>query len=97
MGQGGNVYGWEESAHDGENNSAIERRGFRGGYWFGSAGGLMATARGNSANPDYENTVIGFRIASVADVGVIPEPSTYVLFGIGAIGMLMVLRRKQAV
>jgi hypothetical protein len=35
---------------------------------------------------------IGFRVASV-----IPEPSTYALFGIGAIGMLMVLRRKKAV
>jgi len=27
---------------------------------------------------------------------VIPEPSTYLLFGIGAIGLLMVLRRKKA-
>ena len=25
----------------------------------------------------------------------IPEPSTYALFGIGAIGMLMVIRRKK--
>ena len=25
----------------------------------------------------------------------IPEPSTYALFGIGAIGMLMVMRRKK--
>jgi len=28
---------------------------------------------------------------------VIPEPSTYALFGIGAIGMLMVMRRKKTV
>ena len=27
----------------------------------------------------------------------VPEPSTYALFGIGAIGMLMVMRRKKAV
>jgi hypothetical protein len=33
---------------------------------------------------------IGFRVASV-----IPEPSTYALFGIGAIGLLMVMRRKK--
>jgi len=26
----------------------------------------------------------------------VPEPSTYALFGIGAIGMLMVMRRKRA-
>jgi hypothetical protein len=25
----------------------------------------------------------------------VPEPSTYALFGIGAIGMLMVMRRKK--
>jgi hypothetical protein len=25
----------------------------------------------------------------------IPEPSTYALFGIGAIGLLMVMRRKK--
>jgi hypothetical protein len=34
----------------------------------------------------------GFRVASV---GAAPEPSTYALFGIGAIGMLMVLRRRK--
>jgi len=26
----------------------------------------------------------------------VPEPSTYALFGIGAIGLLMVMRRKKA-
>jgi len=30
-------------------------------------------------------------------VAAVPEPSTYALFGIGAIGLLMVLRRKTAV
>jgi len=34
---------------------------------------------------------IGFRVASV-----IPEPSTYALFGIGTIGLLMVMQRKKA-
>jgi hypothetical protein len=27
----------------------------------------------------------------------VPEPSTYALFGIGALGMLMVLRTKKTV
>jgi hypothetical protein len=31
---------------------------------------------------------------SVVMVNAVPEPSTYALFGIGAIGLLMVLRRK---
>ena len=35
------------------------------------------------------NANIGFRVAAV------PEPSTYALFGIGAIGMLMVIRRRK--
>jgi hypothetical protein len=26
----------------------------------------------------------------------VPEPSTYALFGIGAVGLLMVMRRKKA-
>lgn len=30
-------------------------------------------------------------------LSVVPEPSTYALFGIGAIGMLMVMRRRKAV
>jgi len=34
-------------------------------------------------------------INSWAVDAIIPEPSTYALFGIGAIGMLMVMRRKK--
>jgi hypothetical protein len=37
----------------------------------------------------------GINANDVTPYGV-PEPSTYVLFGLGAIGMLMVLRRKKA-
>jgi hypothetical protein len=33
--------------------------------------------------------------ASDLATGAVPEPSTYVLFGIGAIGMLIVMRRKK--
>jgi hypothetical protein len=36
-----------------------------------------------------------YYLSAVQDTAV-PEPSTYALFGIGAIGMLMVLRRKKA-
>ena len=31
----------------------------------------------------------------IASLATVPEPTTYALFGIGAIGMLMVLRRKK--
>jgi threonine dehydrogenase-like Zn-dependent dehydrogenase len=32
----------------------------------------------------------------VGETASIPEPSTYLLFGLGAIGLLMVMRRKKA-
>lgn len=42
----------------------------------------------------YEVTGGAARVDNLT-VGLVPEPSTYALFGIGAIGMLMVLRRKK--
>ena len=40
------------------------------------------------------NTTVGQAI-TVGQLSPLPEPSTYALFGIGAIGMLMVMRRKK--
>jgi len=53
-----------------------------------------------SQNNGYIGNNIGtFNITSGGQVSfnAVPEPSTYALFGIGAIGLLMVLRRKKAV
>jgi hypothetical protein len=36
-----------------------------------------------------------FPTANNLTIGAVPEPSTYALFGIGAIGLLMVVRRKK--
>ena len=36
MGQGGNIFEWNESAFDGTNSSASENRDIRGGNWFDS-------------------------------------------------------------
>ena len=92
MGQGGNVHSWQESAYDGVNDDAQENRGFCGGYWATSAVALQSDIGIVPGNPLNEDSRVGFRVASVETV---PEPSTYALFGIGAIGMLMVLRRKK--
>ncbi len=63
------------------------------GFGFGHAGYGMHTGDGISYGigpSTYEGSYgIGSAPASV------PEPSTYALFGLGAIGMLMVLRRKK--
>ena len=44
----------------------------------------------------YNNTTGNWRFDNILIQGqAVPEPSTYVLFGLGAIGMLMVMRRKK--
>ena len=68
MGQGGNVWEWNETAYDGTNNSADENRDLRGGIWYYSFF-LDASARLN-INPTNEDVSTGFRVASV------PEPSS---------------------
>jgi formylglycine-generating enzyme required for sulfatase activity len=95
MGQGGNIWQWNESASDGVNDDAQEIRGVFGCSWFDSADFLQPSLRGGGG-PDSWVNVVSLRVASVADVGSIPEPSTYGLFGLGAIGMLMVMRWKKS-
>ena len=72
MGQGGNVWEWNESAFDGSNSSSSENRAIRGGSWGSSENNLRSSGRVND-DPAFEFFFIGFRVASV------PEPSTAVL------------------
>ena len=82
-----------------------------GGYYGGIAGGdyyvwkgQVSSGQGGSSWVD-TNIVSASLITNSASAGqngfvsisytAVPEPSTYALFGIGAIGMLMVLRRKK--
>ena len=48
------------------------------------------TDEGNWSGGSYNSSYVG-----PITVSTIPEPSIYALFGIGAIGMLMVMRRKK--
>ena len=71
----------------------LEAVGRNGEFYYGWAsftdlGGIM------TLNDAAFNTTAGASITVAADTAAIPEPSIYALFGIGAIAMLMVLRRK---
>jgi formylglycine-generating enzyme required for sulfatase activity len=86
MGQNGNVWEWNESARDGINNSSSEDRAFRGGLWLNAESNLRSSVR-NDNPPAFENSGVGFRVASV------PEPSSTVLMC--SAGLLALARRRR--
>jgi formylglycine-generating enzyme required for sulfatase activity len=89
MGQGGNVWEWNESAFDGSNNLSGEDRVLRGGDWeSGVANQLGKTYILNVSPTDGDNAVWGFRVAMV------PEPSSLSLLVLGAV-VAMGVRRKR--
>jgi formylglycine-generating enzyme len=89
MGQGGNVWEWNESAFDGSNSSSSEDRAIRGGGWVSSESVLRSSYR-DVGDPSHERMDFGFRVASV------PEPSTYVLVLLGAGAVYIWKRRKSS-
>ena len=89
MGQGGNVWEWNETALDGANSSSSEVRTIRGGGWISPAGQLNTSFRSSNGLPDGERNFIGFRVASV------PEPSTYALLLTTGAGALLWARRRR--
>ena len=83
MGQGGNVWEWNETAIG-------SSRGVRGGSFASISNDLLASYRYTDLDPGFENMYVGFRVASV------PEPSsiTLMLCGVSA-GLLWWKRRKS--
>jgi hypothetical protein len=69
IGQGGNVWEWTETAYDGINDTAGEILELRGGSFYDTSEGLVASHRsygdGGPGNKDYDH---GFRIASSAAI-----------------------------
>jgi len=84
MGQGGNVFEWNESAFDGSNSSSSGARAVRGGFWFAAEQFLRSSTRVDNV-PEVEVFYIGFRVASV-DTAPIPEPGTWAAMAIFAGG-----------
>ena len=89
MGQGGNVFEWNESAFDRLDSSSSENRAIRGGNWSIGVSGLRSSSSRGGSSPALEHRSIGFRVASV------PEPSTYALLLMTAAGALWMTRRRR--
>ena len=94
MGQGGNVWEWEETDRDLVNDSTSSARGVRGGGWGSDSGSLLSSLRrDNTGRPSSSHSKRGFRVAST------PEPSSYALtlLGMGWLGMKRGDRRQRKV
>jgi hypothetical protein len=89
MGQGGNVYEWEETDYDRVNDLPSSAREVRGGNWVYGSGELQSSVR-MSMPPTYSNNFTGFRVASLAT----PEPST-IFLAICAFAILPARRRNS--
>ena len=88
MGQGGNVWEWNETAFDGINSTAGETRVLRGGSWNNDSSLLVASGR-DGGIPTTGDFNYGFRVASV------PEPSAVSLLAVGLGGLAMMRRRRS--
>ena len=73
MGQGGNVFEYEETDFDLVNDSETSSRGARGGEWDFSDFAMLATQRSNGP-PNLGGNSTGFRVAAIAQP---PTPGDY--------------------
>jgi hypothetical protein len=94
VGQEGNAFQWLESSSDGSNTDPTARRVVRGGDWRFPLSYLEDSTRNSLYPSNANNYPIGFRVAQIS-ANAVPEPSTFALFGLGAVGLLMVIRRKK--
>jgi hypothetical protein len=85
MGQGGNVYEWQETEFDLVNDLSLPHRVVRGGGWDvvnSNSLNRRVTILGHPSTNGFVN--FGFRVASVA----VPEPSTLLLGALFSMGLL---------
>jgi formylglycine-generating enzyme required for sulfatase activity len=87
MGQGGNVWEWQETEYDSMNDSGSSLRAVRGGDWSSSGVSINLSASLRSGGIPTLESIVGFRVASI------PEPSSIWLAALGMMGLMM--RRGQ--
>jgi formylglycine-generating enzyme required for sulfatase activity len=87
MGQGGNVWEWQEGALDSVNDVGSEIRAIRGGDWGDGESFLRSSDRG-AFTPTQDQNDNGFRVASV------PEPTPVMALCSAGVFALCVRRRR---
>ncbi len=84
MGQGGNIWEWDEALL-GNNN---DRRGLRGGSYVTGESYMRASFQHNY-DPTATSSAVGFRVVSI------PEPGSTTMLLAGALGVLLLQRRRN--
>lgn len=95
MGMGGNVNEWEETSFDLSNSLTSASRGKRSGHWYSNAGTISSAGRFPGGPEIGISNMDGFRVASLSTSTVVPEPTSFAIFGIGALGMVGTRRRRK--
>jgi formylglycine-generating enzyme required for sulfatase activity len=102
MGLNGNVYEKEEDSWNSANNDPTASRSIRGGSWLDSdtlwlsSSGRLDFEGQSWLAPTWSDDDVGFRVASLDQEAIVPEPSMMVigtLFGLG--GLVAKRRRKK--
>lgn len=97
MGQGGNVFEWNEAAAP-TNFAPDALRFVRGGSWLSDSSYLSANSfpeeNPDLSFPSLNEYEIGFRIASTSSTAV-PEPSSWLLVSVSAVGGWIYKRRRS--
>ena len=94
MGMGGNVWEWDETTSDLNNDYAGNTRGVRGGYWNSGSFDLRSSTYRISGSAHSGGLNIGFRVASLSDsVNVVPEPGSVLVWGLLGLAGVFVGRK----
>jgi sulfatase modifying factor 1 len=96
MAMGGNVKELEETSFDFLNNSGTQARAVRGFSYSTLEEFFVPAERESRSSATSTNNQIGFRVAMVTPVlsQPVPEPTSMVIFGLGALGFAFRNRKK---